>query len=740
MPITVTVKSRASKSKGLPPSWNATVKGAAELFTPRLERILFLNGLNGMPVRDGPSVWTSAYAVGPPPLYLAALLKGSYGARPDYGTARMLDEATGPFEDGSGLTGLMRYAPSPGGSPLGVTATSQDFVANCDAGNSARADLLEGAGWLPISDPPPVVSRRFGTRPFRTRDPFIASNMAPFMDAQARARLGVEMKRGMDAIAASKSFAAPDGFDVPSPDGIDYKPFQKNGIATVVASGKGAIIADDMGLGKTIQGIGIVNGRPGVKNVIVLCKANMRLKWVMEIEKWRIDETLTVGHAEGNEWPDTNIVVINYDIADRHAANIRSRHWDVALIDQAESVKNEETKRTIAVLGDLTGKVADTGLRMAKGGQIVHLTGCPKPNRISELWPLLTSSRGDLWGRGPEAKRAFLNRYEPPVLISKEIARGGRTFRKILALPGKPRRELELQMRLRGSGSFVRRMKRDTDMPEKFRTPIPLPYRLSREDIDALKAIDADIDEIRERTMPRGGAVDVGRSERARQAIDIVTGVRTSGVGFEEKARLRRNVGILKAPLCARFIAEELLEDKDLPEEYRRKTVIFAHHKDVVDIIARTIDHEIPGAIRTFDGRASMAKREAMKDAFQEDPSVRAIIISLAGATGITLTAAHRMRVVEMDWSASNMAEIEDRIWRIGQEKICDIGYPFIPNSTDIDIGMALIEKMNLDDRVLNTMSFEGMRSAGRAPEAAPAEDAPPAPRDDPHADLFGAF
>ena len=98
-------------------------------------------------------------------------------------------------------------------------------------------------------------------------------------------------------------------------------------------------------------------------------------------------------------------------------------------------------------------------------------------------------------------------------------------------------------------------------------------------------------------------------------------------------------------------------------------------------------------------------KRQKIIDQFQEDPSKRVIIIiSLSGATGTTLTAAARMRVVEMDWLPANMIQIEDRIWRIGQLQNVDIGYLFIPESMDVKLGNLIIERMVSEEASLNTI------------------------------------
>lgn len=476
----------------------------------------------------------------------------------------------------------------------------------------------------------------------------------------------------------------------------------------------------------TVQGIGVLNGRPEVRNMLVSCQANMRLKWVREIEKWKINPDLTVGHAEGDFFPDTDIVVINYDIVDRHKAKLHGRKWDLVLGDEGQNLKNPEAKRTIAMLGDVVNVSPDLrAVPLAKNGQLLILSGTPKPNKIADLWPLLTSTRPDIWGKGPEAHRAFLNRYQPPVLIRKKMRKGNREWEVTIPLPGEPIREMELQLRMRGSGSFVRRMKRDTDLPPKFRTPIELPFKLSKADRDALAEIDADIEALAERLVVSRGGARVGRSELASSVIDTISGLAPGSPDFTEGARVRANLGRLKAPYMAKFITDELNDDKDSFDGELRKTVIFAHHKDVIQVMAAKIRETYPNGVLVYDGSISSAKKKQDQvDRFESDPEARVFLMSLSGASGITLTASHRMRIAEPDWNPANMSQIEDRIWRIGQMKNCDIGYLFVPDSHDINMGLTLIKKMETDEKAINTFSFPAsVRNAGKA---LPAYEPPP--------------
>lgn len=959
-----------------------------------------------------------------------------------------------------------RSGVSPGKRALTVGAAREDFVANCDADHEVRALALEAAGWLPIENPPAALAERLGTRPYRTRDPFIAGNLEGFMTERARERLKELTRTAAANIRLSKAQEAPVDFDVPVPADIDYLPFQKLGIQQIARSGKSGIIADDMGLGKaqpldarvltpdgwrrmgeikvgdlvigsdgkptrvtgvypqgerevfrvtfsdgatteccdehlwavnspvrkrrgndfrvlklseiradltdaagnrkhyipvvapvehpetllpldpyllgvilgdgavkahytrfstedseivesvrgsippghrvvhvtkcdyaivsrsagvpnlvrralinlgiagkgsddkfvpeiylkgsieqrqsilqglldtdgycakdgtiqfssnsywlatgvselvmslggvarhtrkvsasgkdhhvvticlpdcvtpfrltrksarhaprekyklcrgfssvtpvgkkfvqciavdapdhlyvtddyivthnTVQGIGLMNAKPDAANVLVICQANMKIKWTREINKWMVNRDLTVGYAEGSEFPDTNVVVINYDILQKNIGPLHARNWDLILTDEAHNLKNEEAQRTKAVLGDLLDLDGARMLPMSDRGQLVHLTGTPKPNRVSELWPLLTSSRPDLWGRGPKAREIFLNRYQPPFLIKKKMRRGNREVEMIIPMDGKPLRETELQLRLRGSGSFIRRLKRDTDLPPKFRTPLEIPARLTKEDKALLREAEADLEaivaQVSRTEMRVGDSVEAGEVIKAISLIDPDT------PSFNELARVRRNLGLVKSTVCANFILDELEDERDMAPENRTKTVVFAHHKEVIQRILAEAETRMPGTFLVYDGSVKPSERQAIIDRFQEDEQIRGIIISLAGATGITLTASARMRVVEPDWTPSNMIQIEDRIWRIGQERNVDIGYLSVAGTLDARIGNALVEKMESDEKAINTIRFKhgtpGAQVRKRAEPAPPPNEQTPA-------------
>ena len=176
--------------------------------------------------------------------------------------------------------------------------------------------------------------------------------------AEVEAR--VEASRATDA-----------AIDIPSPDGLDYLPFQRAGIS--YALGRDAtLFGDEMGLGKTIQAIGVMNALTEIKRVLVVCPASLRINWKNELNAW-LTRPMEIGIAISNDLPDTDILVINFDILSRHVDALTSRHYDLLIVDEAHYIKNEKTKRYKAVKA-----VADSIKRK------MFLTGTPIPNRPKE--------------------------------------------------------------------------------------------------------------------------------------------------------------------------------------------------------------------------------------------------------------------------------------------------------------------------------------------------------------------
>ena len=154
-------------------------------------------------------------------------------------------------------------------------------------------------------------------------------------------------RKALASIEASRATRA--DVAIPAPEGLDYLPYQKAGIAYAMER-EGTLIGDDMGLGKTMQAIGAINADPEARRVLIICPASLKLNWAKELRKWLV-RPLTIGVADGKFWPNTDIVIINYDVVAKHRARIDAVEWDNLTVDECHYLKNPKAQRTKAVLG-----------------------------------------------------------------------------------------------------------------------------------------------------------------------------------------------------------------------------------------------------------------------------------------------------------------------------------------------------------------------------------------------------
>lgn len=519
----------------------------------------------------------------------------------------------------------------------------------------------------------------------------------------------------------------------------------------------------------TVQGVAYSNARPELSRILVISKANMKLGWARAFGRFgtRPHNPFIIEGASpvirdprtGEETPATprpellvpnnhrgplgegvfDLVIINYDILSHHEEFIRNTHWDLVLVDEIHSVSNEEAIRTRVVFGDMKHPVRrPVRLSLSKGGVIVGLSGTPHPV-VERMWPILSGMRPDLFGSGPIARRLFINRYAPPTLFVKEFQRGGRKWEKVMAIPGRPMREAELNRRLRGSGFMTRRLKIDMVdlLPPKSRAALELPFTFTPEEIKELASIDGQIEAVAGAVGARAERADevarLAREGRAEAIINVVQGLHPKSPEFHEISRLRARIGEIKAPYVARYVIEEAEGEEDLPADIRPKTVIFAHHKTVISAIYQELERRFPGQTIVYDGSVtSDKKRFELENRFQTDDRVRFFLMSLSGASGITLTRANRLYMAELDWDPTNLPQIEDRIWRMTQELPCFIGYFMIPNSLDVQMGNRLIQRMEDNRLIYDRVDLK----RDKKPAAKPRKRA--VARDEAQGDLFG--
>lgn len=395
---------------------------------------------------------------------------------------------------------------------------------------------------------------------------------------------------------------------------MPYYPFQAAGIevmADQLSRRKAVLCADMPGLGKTIESIGVAN-KMGLKKLLVVCPASLRLNWVREIEKWHEHSLGVDPILSGKDRVDPGrSCVVSYSLASMIPQDYKP---DLVIVDEVHNVKNPEAVRTRVVLGNKNQGYL--GL-VSSGAPVILLSGTPTPNgKPSELWPTL-------YKLAPDAISHM--RYWPFVREFCTWFDDGLTTTITGAKNTK-----ELNVRLRGSGFMVRRDKADVlkDLPQKQYKMVVFPANSSTKKV-LQREKDFSVEEILQHGVPVGS-------------------------GLPE---IRREMGVAKGAQCLEYIEDLLMEGGD-------KVVVFAHHLEVVGLLAEGLRRYSPVVIT---GSTSSKDRQKSVDRFQNDLTCRVFIGNEAAEEGLTLTAAHDVVMVEPEWVPGKNQQRADRLHRIGQ-------------------------------------------------------------------------
>ncbi len=417
-------------------------------------------------------------------------------------------------------------------------------------------------------------------------------------------------------------------------------PFQQEGIAFALER-EAALIADEMGLGKTAQAIGVINGDPLIRNVIIVCPASVRIPWRRELGKWleRPFQIGVVGVDRESPLEGPGITVINYDRLCRFSTQLSARIYDLTILDECHYLKSPDSKRTKAALS-------------IKARRRIALSGTPILNRPIEIYPVLSWLDPQRWpanGWFPFGLRFCGARHNG---FGWDLSGASNL------------KELSLSLR---STVMIRRTKAEvlSELPPKIRTvielyPTPGMKRLLKHEMDAYEARYLKVDH---------------------HAID-----------WDDLARVRHQTALSKVSLVIEYVTEVFGGGVE-------KLVLFAHHRDVIAQLAEGLSRFNPV---TLTGATSPQDRQKAIDAFQTDPCVRLFIGNIqAAGTGITLTASSRCIFAELSWVPAELSQCEDRLHRIGTSDSVTVQHLVLEGSLDAMMVKVIIKKQGILDAVL---------------------------------------
>lgn len=384
-------------------------------------------------------------------------------------------------------------------------------------------------------------------------------------------------------------------------------PFQTTGVSFLLAHER-ALLADEMGLGKTVQALEAAR-LSGVKNILIVCPASLKLMWAREIQKWF--EYAPVG------W---EIVSWNYLQKKKKVETLINRDWDVVIADEAHAIKNFKSKTCRGFM-----KLLST-----HKGYCWLLTGTPATRNGQDYYPYVEICEPGVHG----TLEAFSAKYcdVEQMNISYVSSQTKKKIRRQIVQYTGVKQSKRSELREIFSRFKLRRLKKDVleQLPEVIEQEIPV-------EIDPLivgESLSIDSEDIKKRIAE--GRELPGHIMKVLQAI-----------------------GLAKVSTAIDY----------LTSVGREQIIAFCCHHDVVNKVMNGLsDNGITCARVT--GKESDTEKQANVDAFQKGECQVLVCNVRAGGTGYTLHAASKILFVEQYWSPAIMQQAVGRIDRIGQKAL----------------------------------------------------------------------
>jgi superfamily II DNA or RNA helicase len=388
--------------------------------------------------------------------------------------------------------------------------------------------------------------------------------------------------------------------------------YQRRGIDWLQAlreAGLGALLADDMGLGKTLQALCALRGR-----TLVVSPTSVLHNWASEIARFRPALRAVAYHGSGRALdPEADVTLTTYAILRLDVERLAGESWSTLVLDEAQSIKNPDSQ------------VARAAARLRADFRMA-LTGTPVENRLDELWSQLHFTNPGLLGR----RRDFDERYAKPIAAGDAAA--------------------AQRLRTRIRPFVLRRLKREVALELPPRTEVVLRAELSEAERRVYEAIRAATRDDVLRRLQAGGSVLAALETllRLRQAACHPSLV--PGQTAESSAKL-----------------EVLLESLDEAVAEGHKALVFSQWTRLLDLLEPHLSRAGLGFGR-LDG--ATRDRAGVVSAFQAEAGPPLLLVSLkAGGTGLNLTAADHVFILDPWWNPAVEQQAADRAHRIGQDR-----------------------------------------------------------------------
>ncbi|UPZ36451.1 DEAD/DEAH box helicase [Sphingobacterium sp. PCS056] len=422
----------------------------------------------------------------------------------------------------------------------------------------------------------------------------------------------------------------------------------------------GGCLADDMGLGKTIQIIAfILDQRIKVKNNcnLLVLPTTLIFNWKNELDKFAPSiKTLVLQGADRQKntqgFEQYELILISYHNLLTDINHLKKQAFNYIFLDESQQIKNPNSQRYQAVT------------KLTARNRIV-ITGTPIENSTMDLFAQLSFANPGLLG----SKKYFKDVYTTPIDGFSNKKRLEELQRKV-----KPfilrRTKTEVAKELPAKNEIVLYCEMKPAQRHIYDT-----YEKEFREFISVK----DGDEIRKSPMH----VLKGLT-KLRQICNSTKLLKTEDLSVEQDA-------------CK----IEMLVEQVLDKSPYQKIIIFSQFVSMLNLIETALSkHDITALKLTGQTR----DRQYIVSQFQENDAQRVILISLkAGGTGLNLTAASLVYLVDPWWNPAVEAQAIDRAFRIGQAKDVTAIRLICPDTVEDKIMKLQANKTAIADNIISS-------------------------------------
>jgi superfamily II DNA or RNA helicase len=428
------------------------------------------------------------------------------------------------------------------------------------------------------------------------------------------------------------------------------RPYQRTGLHWLTALhryGLGGVLADDMGLGKTLQVLALIlrtrRSSPGGAPWLVVAPTSVVATWAAEASRFAPDlPTVTITETASRRrrslaeaTGDAGLVVTSYTLLRIEYAEYERLPWSGLILDEAQAVKNHQSAGYRCV-------------RDLRAPFKLAVTGTPIENNLMELWSLMSVTAPGLFGsaaRFSEHYRSGIERGRDPELL------------------GQLRRRLRPLM-LRRTKELVA-----ADLPDKQEQVIELELPPKHRTV-----YDRYLHRERQKVLGLLGDLRRNRIEIFRS----LTLLRQAALAAALVDPAHDTIGSAKL--------DTLLQQlREITEEGHRVLVFSQFTRFLA--MARTRIEAAGIGYRYLDGRTR--NRPEVIESFRSGDAPVFLISLKAGGTGLTLTEADYVILLDPWWNPATEAQAVDRVHRIGQTRKVMV-YRLVAKNTIEDKVMAL--------------------------------------------------